>query len=87
MRIDEHFITPKVLERARNIAAKTVKRGWIVNPDEKIFAVAIKGLVNNGGDCPSKENSVITNKRCPCLSYRVRNLCFCKLYVRNDIEI
>ena len=84
MKIDEHFITPDVVETARKIAAKTVKQGWIVNPDNKMFTVAIKGLINNDGNCPSKENSVIKCKQCPCISYRVRNLCFCKLYVRNE---
>lgn len=85
MKIDERFITPEVIATARKVAEKKVRKGWMVNPDNKMFAVAVKGIVNNGGNCPSKENEVFKVTQCPCHSYTSQGECYCGMYVKCNI--
>ena len=57
-----------------------IKKGWILNPNEKVANGIIKGLNRCNGECPCHNESV--NKICPCSNYRENDICCCKLYVK-----
>lgn len=80
MKINSKFVTDKVVEVARAIAAKNVKRGWQVNPDDKVVRGIVKGIIRCEGDCPCDNHS--KELQCPCSGYRDEDHCCCNLYVK-----
>lgn len=54
------------------------KKGWVLNPDDKIVNSILKGVERNNGHCPCYNNSEDTH--CPCSNYRDNDYCCCGLY-------
>ena len=46
---------------------KNIKKGWILNPNEKVVNGIIKGLNRCNGECPCSNNS--REKQCCCNLY------------------
>lgn len=59
-----------------------LRKGWMLNPNEKIVNGIIKGINRCNGDCPCNNDS--EEKHCPCSNYRTKDKCYCKLYVKQD---
>jgi len=62
-----------------------VKEGWILNPNKKIVDSVIKRCEKNGGLCPcfhDTEDYEGKDLHCPCTDYRLKDICECKLYVK-----
>ena len=58
----------------------SVRRGWQLNPNEKVVNGIIKGINRCNGDCPC--NNDAEELHCPCSNYRLNNKCCCKLYLK-----
>lgn len=58
------------------------KKGWILNPNDKIVNAILKRVELNNGECPCQNDS--SDKHCPCTNYRDKNLCHCNLYIKLD---
>ena len=58
------------------------KKGWILNPNDKIVNAILKRVELNNGECPCQNNS--SDKHCPCTNYRDKNLCHCNLYIKSE---
>lgn len=54
-----------------------VKMGWMLNPDKDTVEAGINSLIVTGGKCPSTGEDM-----CPCVAYREKGECKCKLYVK-----
>ena len=61
-----------------------VKKGWKLNPNEKVVKGIIKAVERNDGKCPCVHPDNDGDLTCPCESYRLRDKCCCQLYVKND---
>lgn len=60
-----------------------VKKGWQVNPNDRVVAGILKGLVRNDGECPCHNKYAGTpDAQCPCKAYREEDHCCCNLYVK-----
>lgn len=60
------------------------KKGWKLNPDEKIVNAVFRGLARTGGRCPSVHPERIGHDQCPCSAYFQANICYCNLYVKEN---
>lgn len=60
------------------------KKGWIINPDDKVVNGILKGLARCEGQCPCHNESV--DKTCPCSDYRENDICHCNLYLKELIS-
>ena len=58
------------------------KKGWMLNPNERIVKTIFKGINRCDGECPCDNNS--EEKQCPCSNYRYHDYCCCKLYVKKE---
>ena len=58
------------------------KKGWILNPNDKIVNAILKRIELNNGECPCQNDS--SDKHCPCTDYRDKNLCHCNLYIKSE---
>ena len=58
------------------------KKGWIVNPNEKVVNGILKGINRNNGECPCNNDS--EEKTCPCSNYRLHDHCCCHLYLKKN---
>lgn len=58
------------------------KKGWKLNPDEKIVNAIFRGLARTGGHCPCVHPERIGHDQCPCASYLEHDICYCNLYVK-----
>ena len=56
------------------------KKGWILNPKDKVVNSLLKAIERNGGNCPCCNNSEDT--KCPCSNYRLHDRCCCGLYLK-----
>ena len=56
------------------------KKGWTLNPNDKVVNGVLKMIENNNGECPCHNES--KDKHCPCSDYREKNECHCNLYVK-----
>ena len=58
------------------------KKGWILNPNDKIVNAILKRVELNNGECSCQNDS--SDKHCPCTDYRDNNLCHCNLYIKSE---
>lgn len=58
-----------------------VKKGWHLNPNEKIVKAVLHRCELNDGECPCVNDSV--DKHCPCSDYRENDVCHCSLYLKD----
>ena len=59
-----------------------IKKGWRLNPNEKVVAGITKGLARNNGYCPCHNKYAGTeDAKCPCKAYIEENHCCCSLYL------
>lgn len=58
------------------------KKGWMLNPNDKVVNNIIKRCIDNKGECPCYNNSI--DKRCPCSDYRDNDICHCGLYIKDE---
>ena len=72
-----NVINDKSLDVARRVAARHVKRGWMVNPDDKMLRLIFDCLIIQGGVCHN-------GKECPCADYLKRGDCRGELYVKTN---
>ena len=56
------------------------KKGWILNPNDKIVNSLFKAIERNEGNCPCCNDSEDT--KCPCSNYRLHDICCCGLYLK-----
>lgn len=59
-----------------------IKPGWQLNPNEKVVKGITKLLEKNNMVCPCVHMEDDGDLRCPCESYRLRDKCCCKLYIK-----
>lgn len=59
-----------------------IKKGWALNPNEKVVKAILRGLERCDGECPCHNNGY--DKRCPCSDYRDNDECHCNLYVKDE---
>lgn len=59
---------------------KGCKKGFILNPNEKIVQGIIRGINRCNGECPCHHEDT-GDKHCPCEQYRLHDKCVCTLYV------
>ena len=61
------------------------KKGWILNPNDKIVNGILKRCEANDGECPcSNPGETREDRLCPCKSYREDDKCCCNLYIKED---
>lgn len=58
------------------------KPGWELNSDDNIVNAILKRCEKNDGNCPCHHPDNDGDLHCPCESYRERDICYCKLYVK-----
>lgn len=56
------------------------KKGWILNPNDKIVNAILNRVEKNEGNCPCHNDA--EDKQCPCSNYREHDHCCCGLYVK-----
>ena len=61
-------------------AKANAKKGWMLNPSDKLVNGIIKGINRCDGECPCNNDS--KDKKCPCSNYREHDMCCCRLYIR-----
>ena len=62
------------------------KKGWILNPNDKIVNAIMKRCELNNFECPCHNPGETHEDRlCPCTSYVVHNKCCCGLYIPIEI--
>lgn len=59
------------------------KDGWQLNPNDKVVNSILKMCENNDGICPCHHPDNDGDLHCPCDSYRLRDKCYCTLYIKN----
>ena len=72
-----NVINDKSLDVARRVAAKHVRRGWMVNPNNDTLRLIFDCLIIQEGVCHN-------GKECPCNDYLKRGDCKGELYVRRN---
>lgn len=55
----------------------------ILNPNIEIVKNVTKALEKNNGYCPCNILKTI-EQICPCVDYRLNNICHCSLYIPKD---
>ena len=61
------------------------KEGFKLNDNDKVVNSILSRCEKNNGLCPCRHPESDGDLHCPCESYRERNNCICKLYVKNEI--
>lgn len=61
-----------------------IKKGFKLNPNEKIVSNILKAIERNEGNCPCIHPENDGSLQCPCESYRLKDKCYCKLYIREE---
>lgn len=59
-----------------------IKKGWQLNPNDKVVKGITKLLENSKGLCPCVHPDNDGDLHCPCDSYRLRDKCCCNLYLK-----
>lgn len=59
-----------------------VKKGFKLNPNEKIVLAITKRLKVTEGECPCHNDGF--DKTCPCSDYLMNDNCHCNLYVKDE---
>lgn len=57
------------------------KKGWILNPNDKVVNSILKRCELNNGICPCSNNS--KDAHCPCSDYLEHDICHCTLYIKD----
>ena len=60
----------------RNYNTDIKKKGWILNPKDKVVNSLLKAIERNDGNCPCSNDSEDT--KCPCSNYRLYDKCCCR---------
>lgn len=60
------------------------KQGFVLNPDDEELNKILRKLNENDGHCPTHVVRRTGHDQCPCSDYLQRNICYCKLYVRES---
>lgn len=60
------------------------KKGWVLNPNDKIVNSILKRCEINNGECPCCNDAI--DKHCPCSDYKEKDICHCGLYVKINGE-
>lgn len=61
------------------------KKGWKLNPNDKVVNAILNRLEMTGGVCPcDNPEKLLSAKLCPCKEYRENDVCHCTLYVKED---
>jgi len=58
------------------------KKNWELNPDDLVINSILKMLEKTEGKCPCLHPENDGDLQCPCESYRMRDKCYCGLYVK-----
>jgi len=58
------------------------KEGFHLNPNEKIVDNITRLIEKNGNKCICDNKS--KDPHCPCTDFRERNICHCKLYIKDE---
>ena len=59
------------------------KKGWILNPSDKIVNAILRRVEICEGECPcANPGETREDRTCPCKEYRENNICHCGLYVK-----
>ena len=62
-----------------------IKKGWQLNPNEKVVNAITKRIKICNGECPcSNPGKTVEDKICPCKEYRENDICHCQLYIKKD---
>jgi ferredoxin-thioredoxin reductase catalytic subunit len=62
------------------------KKGWILNPDDKVVNAILLRLDKNQGECPCHNPGKTPEERtCPCKEYVENDVCHCSLYVKINV--
>ena len=62
-----------------------IKKGWKLNPNEKIVNSILTRCEANNGECPCHNPGKNHSERlCPCKEYRENNVCHCTLYIKDE---
>lgn len=59
-----------------------IKKGFKLNPSEKIVKGITKAIERNNGECPCIHEENNGDLHCPCEDYRLRDKCCCHLYIK-----
>ena len=63
------------------------KKGWILNPNDKIVNAIMKRCELNNFECPCHNPGETHEDRlCSCKEYRENDVCHCNLYVKDNNE-
>lgn len=65
-------------------APKCPRDGYILNPDEHIRNIILKGLKQKDGHCPCKLDQTKDTK-CPCTEFREGGECHCQLFINEEM--
>lgn len=61
------------------------KKGWILNPNDKVVNAILRRIELNAGECPCNNGGKSRADRlCPCKDYVDNDICHCTLYVKED---
>ena len=60
------------------------KEGWILNPKDSVANSILQRCESNDGICPCKHPENDGDLHCPCESYRLRDKCYCSLYIKEN---
>ena len=56
-----------------------------LNPDKKFVKELREKIKENDGFCPCMFMKLESTK-CPCLNFRINNICHCNLYINKEEE-
>lgn len=56
------------------------KRGWALNPKDKVVNNIIRAIEKNNGECACYNTSI--DNHCPCTDYLENDICYCTLYIK-----
>lgn len=65
-----------------NIIKIVRKKGYVINPDDIHVSDILNKLIMYNGRCPSVIKNRFGHNQCPCSDYLQRDICHCKLYVK-----
>jgi ferredoxin-thioredoxin reductase catalytic subunit len=58
------------------------KKGWKLNPNDKIVNSILRMVEKNNGECACNNDSI--DKHCPCTNYKEKDICHCTLYIKEE---
>lgn len=61
-----------------------IREGFKLNPDKKAVESIMKAIERNHGKCPCIHPDNDGDLMCPCDSYRLRDICYCHLYIKEN---